>query len=311
MITQRIDFKGIFMCIITASIIWFFHALNKTYTAVVQYPLEVGVKQTNVVPVLAPPNSIAVKVMGEGWAILRTNLRLGITPLKIEIQNPMHIRDIHVPDFLLTLQNNLKDLKVLSFPKENIHFQYDPLVSKDVHIRVHKPDIPLKEGYHITSDIHIEPKLINFKGAKTLVDKLADTLYINITDKTIHADYTKGVKLVVPSHLHLEPSQSEVTVSFTVAPFVKNTKLLPITLWHFPQDSVAYIKDNMALLQYELPENLPSSLLPDTTHIVVDFHRIDWKDSTIKPFTHRLPAFVVATVISPSKFKVHFRKRHK
>jgi hypothetical protein len=308
MVYRRIDFKGIFFCIVMATVIWFFHALNKTYTTRIKYPIELGIRQGNVVPVIPPPDFIELNVSGEGWFILRFNLGIGVEPIHLEVKNPTHIRHLSLQSFVPVLQKNLLKVKLLSFVKDSLDFHYDPLSSKEVYIRLHKPDIDLRENYRITSPVHIEPQVIRFRGASSLVDRLSDTLLINLSDKDIARDYNKSVKIIAPEHLHLETTDESVAVSFTVAPFTRSSKMLPLTLLHFPKDSSIFITEKQAIIQYEMPENLPDRLMPDTMHIIIDFYKINWQDSTITPVTTQLPEFIAEPVVSPSKFKVKYEK---
>lgn len=309
MLYRRIDFKGIFFCIAMATVIWFFHALNKTYSTKVKYPLELSTKQANIIPVIQPPDHIELNVVGEGWAILRTKLGFGIAPIHLEIKNPTNVRHLALSSFLSVLQKNLIDLTITSFVSDSLDLQYDPIASKEVYIRIHEPDIALREDYRITSPIHIEPNKVVFKGAMSLVDKISDTIFIALKETDIARDYQQDVKITSPEHLHLESNESEVRVSFTVAPFIKSSKILPLTLLHFPKDSTVFISETTGIVQYQIPENLPDRLMPDTMHIYLDYYNLNKIDSTIKPYLNQLPEFIAEPVIAPSKFKVKYKKR--
>jgi hypothetical protein len=292
-----------------ATVIWFFHALNKTYITKVKYPLELTVRQQNVVPIIPPPKFIELNVVGEGWVILRIHLGFGIVPIHLEVKNPTKVRHLALSSFLGLLQKNLFDLKINGFVNDSLDLHYEYLTSKDVYLKVHQPDIPLREGYRITSHVHIEPNKITVKGATSQVARISDTIFVNLNDTDIARDYQRIVKVNSPEHLHLETSQNEARVSFTVAPFIKSSKILPLTLLHFPKDSSAFISENTGIVQYEIPENLPDRLIPDTMHIYLDYLRLNKNDSTISPYLNHLPEYIAAMTIAPSKFKVKFKKK--
>lgn len=308
MVSRKIDFKGIFFCMAMATVIWFFHALNKTYTTRIKYPIELAIRQNNVVPVIPPPKYIELNVSGEGWFILRLNLGIGVVPIHLEVKNPTHIKHLALSSLIPMLQKNLLQLKLLGFAKDSLDFHYDFVGNKEVYIKVHEPDVPLREGYRITSHIHIEPQSINFRGASSLVNKISDTLYINLAEEDIARDFSKAVKITSPEHLHLEANQEKVTISFTVAPFTRSSKILPLTLLHFPKDSSMFIEEINGIVQYEMPENLPDRLMPDTMHIVLDFLQMNLQDSTIVPTLSKIPEFIAAPIVSPAKFKVKYAK---
>jgi hypothetical protein len=189
----------------------------------------------------------------------------------------------------------------------DLHYEY--ITSKDVYIKLHQPDIPLRENYRITSHIHIEPSVITFNGASSMVQKISDTLFITLKDTDIARDYNRTVRIAAPEHLNLTPNRKEVNVSFTVAPFVTNSKILPLTIIHFPKDSSAYITEDSAIIQYAIPENLPDRLMPDTMHIYLDYYELNYADSTIKPYMNKLPDFIADPVVYPSKFKLKYRQK--
>jgi hypothetical protein len=308
MVYRRIDFKGIFFCIAMATVIWFFHALNKTYSTKVKYPLELTIKQSNVVALIPTPKFIELNVFGEGWAILRTKLGLGIEPIHVEVKNPTKVRHLALNSFLGVLQKNLVDLKINGFVADSLDLHYEQLASKEVAIRIHAPDIALRENYRITSPIHIEPAKMIFKGAVSLVDKISDTIFVTLQDTDIARDYNRKTKVALPEHLHLESTQEDVNVSFTVAPFIKNSKILPLTLLYFPKDSTSFVQETTGIVQYQIPENLPDRLVPDTMHIILDYRLFNPIDSTIKPYLNKLPDFIAEPIIAPAKFKVKFKK---
>jgi hypothetical protein len=307
--SRRIDFKGIAFCVVMATVIWFFHALNKTYQTKIKYPLDLTVKQNNVISIIPEPEFIELNVIGEGWAILRTQLGIGLEPIHLEVKNPTNVKHLALNSLLGVLQKNLVNLKIHSFVNDSLDLHYEYITSKDVYIKLHQPDIPLRENYRITSHIHIEPSVITFNGASSMVQKISDTLFITLKDTDIARDYNRTVRIAAPEHLNLTPNRKEVNVSFTVAPFVTNSKILPLTIIHFPKDSSAYITEDSAIIQYAIPENLPDRLMPDTMHIYLDYYELNYADSTIKPYMNKLPDFIADPVVYPSKFKLKYRQK--
>ena len=76
-------YRAVTACLLAAAVFWQMNALNKTYTTELDYPLVWTYNTRRFVPLEALPTSVPVTVTGQGWRLLRCNLKVGVRPAEL------------------------------------------------------------------------------------------------------------------------------------------------------------------------------------------------------------------------------------
>ena len=63
---NRRNWKAVVLCMFTATIFWFFNALNKTYTTNINFPLDFEFDRQNFIPVKGLPQFVRLNVLETG-----------------------------------------------------------------------------------------------------------------------------------------------------------------------------------------------------------------------------------------------------
>ncbi|SFE91877.1 YbbR-like domain-containing protein [Thermoflexibacter ruber] len=305
---KALDWKGISLCVVIATLIWFFNALNKTYTTRIRFPVIFKTKQNNVVPVNDPPNSLEVEVTGQGWSLFRKNFGIGVEPVIIDLINVLRVKNFPTKAFLPIFSIQFKDIKINQIIPDTIKLDYNNVISKEIYLDLPISQVDLKEDYRITSPIQIAPNRVTFTGASSLVEALGDTIFLSIkAEDGISKNYNDYVAIQYPVHKHLKPKVEKVRVSFQVSLFVQHNQLIPIELLNFPADSSATIDERSVILEYWLRKEKENRVRTDTIKAIVDFRARNKKDSTITPMLW-IPQDLTNTKVTPSKVKIHYGK---
>ncbi|MCU0390092.1 MAG: hypothetical protein MUE81_03160 [Thermoflexibacter sp.] len=308
---KTLDWKGITLCVVIATLIWFFNALNKTYTTRINLPVIFKTKQQDIVAVEEPPSSLEVEVTGQGWSLFRKNMGIGVEPVSIDLMNVLRVKYFPTKNFLPIFSIQYKDIRINQIVPDTIALNYNRVISKPIHLFLRPSQIQMRESYQVTSLIRLEPKEVIFTGASSLVNQLGDTLFLRIEeDEEISENYEKLIPIRYPKHPHLKPEINKVKVSFQVSLFVQHNQLIPIKTSGFPLDSSAYITENAVVLEYWLRKDKENRIRTDTLHAVVDFRTRNKLDSTLVPIV-RLSKDFKNIRISPSKIKIHYGKHTK
>jgi len=305
---KALDWKGISLCVVIATLIWFFNALNKTYTTRIKFPVIFKTKQNNVVPINDPPNSLEVEVTGQGWGLFRKNLGIGVEPVVIDLINVLRVKNFPTKAFLPIFSLQFKDIKINQIIPDTIMLDYNKVISKDIHLALPVSQVYLKEDHRIISPIQITPNKVTFTGASSLVEALGDTIFLSIKEEEgISKNFNGSVPIDYPQHKHLKPKVEKVRVSFQVSLFIQHNQLIPIELVNFPADSSATIDEKNVILEYWLRKEKENRVRTDTIRAIVDFRARNKKDSTIAPMVW-IPKDLTNTKVIPSKVKVQYGK---
>lgn len=311
-LSKNWDFKAISLCVLTASAIWFFNALNKNYTTRVSYPVVFRTSQQQVVALTPPPNDLIIEVTGQGWSLFRKSFGIGVEPIVIDLINTMRVKRFDTKKFMPYFVNYLKDFKIHAIIPDTLLLEYDKVTTKKVQISLLPTQISLKEGYQITSQIKITPNQVVFKGANSILNQLSDTLSLQLEDQEIEENYEQTVPLTYfpQNQLLLKPEIEQVKVSFQVDYFVKRNQLIPNQFINFPTDSSVTISEKSIILHYWLKKEDENQQFADTIKSIIDFKKKDLADSTIVPVIY-LPKEIKNSSFTPSKVKLKYAKNLK
>lgn len=305
------DIKAITLCIIIATLVWLFNALNKSYTTTISYPVIFRTSQSEVVALVPPPTSLELEVTGHGWNIFNKNLGIGVAPISIDLLNVLRVKKFDTRKILPLLSANIKDLKINHIIPDTLLLHYDKITTKKVNIYLHPDQIPSKEGYKITSNIEIKPNTILFKGAASVIAAFPDTLFLTLEDQEIEDNYEQTVNITYPQQTPaVQPELSKVKVSFQTSFFIQRNLLVPVKLVNFPADSSVMIAEKSIILHYWFKKEYENRILADTIKAIIDFKSRNTSDSTIVPFAY-LPKKIENGNFTPLKVKLIYEKKTK
>ena len=88
------NWKAVVLCIFTATVFWFFNALNKDYTTTISFPLAFDYDRDRFIPVEPLPRDVRINVTGIGWNLFRRSTRVKVPPLVIPLDRPADVKKI-------------------------------------------------------------------------------------------------------------------------------------------------------------------------------------------------------------------------
>ena len=91
---NRRNWKAVVLCIFTATVFWFFNALNKTYTTNISFPLSFDYDDDNFLPVGNLPANVRLNVTGNGWELFKRSTGVKLDPLQIPLERPGDVKKI-------------------------------------------------------------------------------------------------------------------------------------------------------------------------------------------------------------------------
>ena len=172
------NWKIILLCFSTAATFWFFNALNKTYTTRINYPVHLTYNRDSLVAVKDPPEEIPINVTGGGWQLLKRTISVNIEPVEIKPENPVQTQYFTAANLLPFFSAQLSDLNINYVSTDTVFFKIEPFAEKKLSIKLDSFSIQLKENFHVTSRLNIEPDSVFFRGPVSLINKLPEVFMV-------------------------------------------------------------------------------------------------------------------------------------
>lgn len=300
------EWRAMIISILLSCTFWFFHALNDEHTANLKVPLQVRLPGKDTLPlveVVAPPPYLHINVTGYGWNILRKTFGIGLDSLDILLTNPLKQKSIASKKFKMRIEEMFSDMKSVNYLREDtLFFDYDTTGLRTIQLALLPDSIALKENYRITSAIHLNPAEISLAGPVSLLQNIAETLYLSPTEKEIDEDYEESLLHPFAEKKLLTSDFNKIQIDFEVRLFVKQQISIPLNIVNLPADKSCRIIPPEITLNYFL---LETEKFTEADHPIalLDYKDYQKKDSTIAPMLY-LPQKMKEVRCTPEKFKV-------
>lgn len=301
---SKANWKVIVLCFSTAATFWFFNALNKIYTTRVEYPVELVFNRDSLVALKDPPEEIPINVTGGGWQLLKRTISFNIEPVVIKPENPVQTQYFTATNLLPIFSNQLSDLNINYIATDTIFFKIEPYKEHKLCIKIDSTSIQLKENFHITSELSVEPDSVNFRGPQSLIDQLPDVFMVALSDNNISNSYDEELSLDLFSPSLIKKNPEVIHVKFEVEEFIEQTFDLSVELVNFPYDSSIYIQDNTLETSFKVQKSYRNDLKQTDFLIIADLNNMHAADSTITIEVMDLPINVKDIIFKENRVKV-------
>ena len=301
-------YRVIVLCFLAASTFWFFNALNEDYSATVRYPLEFIYDFEKYVAVDELPQDIQLNVSGLGWNLLRNNLGIKVTPIRVPLENPLEIKKISgsaMPVFLADQLNEF-DLNFVITDTLNIHI--DLRGDRLINVAIDCSLIDLENDYRIVSLLSISPDTIRLYGPVDVLNELPDTIALNLPQRDIDEDYEEIIPVTI-NHSKaglLSRNPPTVAVGFTVSEFTKSSRLVGISSVGFPENSELVPAD--ITINYVIPVEDAGNIDINQFEIIAEYEKLNPSDSTVIPSLIRVPETVIDVTLDSTVIKVVYNE---
>jgi len=300
-------FRVIALCVVAATTFWFLNSLNESYSATVRYPLEFLYDKDRYIAVDNLPEDIQLNVNGLGWNLLRNNLGIKVTPIRIPLENPAEIKKISgaaVPGYIA---DQLNDFDLNFVITDTLVINIDRREDKLYHMKIDSSSISMEENYRITSAIGFLPDTTRISGPSSVIEALPDTLLVRIPQDEIDEDYSEIVPIAIdhPKSGLLKRNPPTVNVTFEAAEFILSRVSVPLIPLNLPEN--ADVDPLTVLVNYVIPSDWAASVRAETFEVLVDFERMN-TDSTIAPELVKVPDLVQDVVLDTTRIKVIFNE---
>lgn len=282
------NWKAVVLCLVAATVFWFFNALNKTYSANINFPLAFEYDHEKYIPVKPLPRSVKMNVTGIGWELFKKSSGLKVTPLSIPLERPSEVRRIIGSTLPPHFSTQLEGLQINFVITDTLILDIDENVKRKLSLAVDSIDGYIHPDYGVVSDIKILPDTFWVEGPKRLIGALPQVVGIKLPVNNIDQDFREEVELNFSGSNVIKRNPPLAEVSFSVERFVEVNKKIPLTISNIPPKLKSAINVKEVTCWYQVPESQVNEAT-DSVQATLNLMNINRGDHILAPVVSGLP----------------------
>lgn len=287
---NRRNWRAVVLCLFTATVFWFFNALNKTYTTNINFPLTFDYDNENFIPVGALPQTVRLNVTGNGWELFKRSTGVKPDPLEIPLERPGEVKKIVGGGLRFSFANQLDGLEINHVLSDTIYVDLEPKTGRWIKLAVDSLQYNIKNNFGLTSDVAIMPDSTYLEGPKRIIEKIREPLMLNIPQRNIDEYYIENIPVELP-YADISPQPKTVSVMFNVEEMVVVRDSFPLTIENIPPSVSEVMSAEKILIEVSVPESARANLRADSLHAVLDLRGFTGGTKKILPRVEGLPPY--------------------
>lgn len=285
------NWKAVVLCIFTATVFWFFNALNKDYTTNINFPLAFDYDNANFIPVEGLPENVRLNVTGNGWELFKRSTGVKTDPLQIPLERPGEVKKIVGSGLKFSFTNQLNGLEINHVLSDTIYLDLEPKIGRWVKLAVDSIQYNIKSGYSLTSEVAVLPDSTLIEGPQRIVEKIREPVMLNIPQRNIDEHYVESIAVELPFDDVITLQPSSVSVMFNVEEMIRVQDSVSLTIENIPPTVSDVMNSGKLPVTLLIPESFMETLRLDSVKAVLDLR--DFKGGTAKilPRVEGLPPY--------------------
>jgi hypothetical protein len=283
------NWKAVVLCLLAATVFWFFNSLNKTYTTILSFPVEFQYDQDNFVSVTNLPKEVKMNVTGMGWALLRRSAGVKVPSLLFPLEHPSEVKKIMGSTLPALFANQVSDLQINFVITDTLWVDIEPNDGRWLSLSTGDFRNNLREEYGVSSDINLVPDSIFVQGPRRVVEELVEPYPVPVTKQSIDEDF--DVIIEVPfanDRLVVDPPQ--VQVMFKVEKFVQHKDSAKISVINIPLG----VRQAIGIKYIHYTLSMPNSFFenkyqPDSIKAILNLKDVKKRKSKVAPLLIGIP----------------------
>ncbi len=285
------NWKAVVLCVFTATVFWFFNALNKTYTTNINFPLSFNFDRDNFIPVEGLPQFVRLNVTGNGWELFKRSTGVKMNPLEIPLERPSETKKIVGNGLNYAFSNQLTNLEINHVLSDTLYLDIEPKVGRWVKVAVDSIEHNLKSGYGLVSEIAVIPDTCYLVGPERIINKIKEPLILNIPQRNIDEQYIENIPVELPFSELITRQPPSVSVMFNVEEMIRVEDSVTITIQNIPSGVSDIMNSGKIPVTLSIPESFLDGLKMDSLKAVLDLRDFKGGRTKILPRIDGLPPY--------------------
>ncbi len=283
------NWKAIALCLVAATVFWFFNALNKDYTTNISFPLEFEYDAEQFVPVKPLPASVRINVTGMGWDLFRRSSGLKVPPIVIPLERPGEVKKIVAAPALFAPQ--LERFEINYVLSDTFTVDIEPREKRWITLRLDPASIHLRDNHVRITEPSLEPDSILVEGPLRIVNGFVEPVYLKLAEKNIDDDYREDVEVELVNNELITRNPPTVSVAFKVDKLISIRDSIPLKIVNYPAGANPVFGVKALPSTFSIPESLMKEYIQDSVNAVVDLKFFIRGTQRVKPEVKGLPPF--------------------
>lgn len=283
------NWKAIVLCLFAATIFWFFNALNKNYSANINFPVSFDYDKQTYVPVTSLPTTIRMNVSGLGWDLFRKSSGLKVPPLVIPLERPVETRKIVGSTLPALFSTQLEGLQINLVLTDTIYVDIDERARKRFKVKIDSLEQYLHPDFGLRTEVSLTPDSVWLEGPKRIVETLPEEIPLALPQKNIDSNFIGEVEIVFQHDEVFKRNPPVIEVSFDVEKLMEITDRIPLEIANVAAHVRSQINVKEINCTYRLPVSLVKTLQVDSLRATVDLKMLPPGNHKIVPTVLGLP----------------------
>ena len=285
------NWRAVALCIFTATVFWFFNALNKSYTTSISFPLVFDYDRENYISVRPLPEVVRLNVTGIGWNLFRRSSGVKVPPLVIPLERPGDVRKIVGSTLPAFLSNQLSEFQINFVITDTLHLAIEPKATRTVRLDLDVADILFRDGYTVVSPIVVKPDSILLEGPAKLIASLSNPVYLKIDQRNIDENFNDIVDVKFLNDELIRRDPLTVSVKFDVDRLTPVSDSVRLVIINAPKHAWPFIERKELPCELAIPQGFMQAYHRDSVRAVIDLKHIKKGQNRILPELKGLPPF--------------------
>lgn len=294
---DRTNWKAVALCIVAATVFWFFNSLNKQHTATVSYPLYFQYDESRFISVKPLPNQIGLNITGSGWDLFRKSLGFKATPLVMTLEKPTETFKIPPATILLLAAVQLGETKVNHVVTDTLQLHIEPRSKRKLKLAINPRRLRFELGYGIAGNIKINPDSVTLEGPLSTIKQMPDTLILPFSTTRFSQSVKADVDISFREEERIKATPTTARVTFEVDELKDVTRSVKVIV--LPANPFRYqVSDDSTRLVLRVPANQIASVKDNLGFVaLIDLRELTPGVSKVSPNVKGLPSFAEVLMV--------------
>jgi len=299
---NRTNWKAVALCFITATIFWFFSALNKNHTTNIRFPLQFQFDQDKYTPSSTLPPEITLNVSGNGWDLFRKHFGLKVPTLHVNLEKPAETRGIAGASVLSGLASQLNNLKINFVVTDSLRIHLEEKVSKKFKVAADLSNLTFKKGFGRISPVVILPDSVTLTGPKSRIRGRIDSIVLSLDQKKIDKNFREQIEVLTSETDFIHRNPPVVEVIFEVGSMIEEQRWIKIKIKN-PNWGTELERDSIRAT-FQLPQKNSEAFRTTTIDAILDLSPVKKGETKyLTPRIEELPRWTELIQIDSVKVK--------
>ena len=277
------------MSLFAATIFWFFNALNKNYSANINFPVAFDYDKENYIPVKQLPSSIRMNVSGLGWDLFRKSSGLKVPPLIIPLERPSETQKIVGSTLPALFSTQLEGLQINFVLTDTVYVDIDEKSRKKIYLKIDSAWQYLHRDFGVVNEIKIVPDTIWIEGPKRIVDRLPNRINLKLNQDNIDSDFIGEVEVTFPYDFLVKRDHPIVEVAFDVEKLMEVNNRVPLKVVNAPKEFRPIANGLEVNCTFRLPVSMIKTFSNDSLIAVINLDTLPRGSHMVVPVLNGLP----------------------